>query len=117
MTRVKVVVERVRDKIGKHRAKRRAEMIETRMRWSEEACKRHWLTRWFCGLPARPYTRAEALAALSQRASPYVGSPLDLANLEGRGALRICDALETAEAEGLPLKLTAEEVRTLRGWL
>jgi hypothetical protein len=36
---------------------------------------------------------------------------------QGADALAICSALETAEAEGLPLKLTAEEVRTLRSWL
>jgi hypothetical protein len=111
------MIKLVRDRVGAHRAKRRAEMIENRMRWSEEACKRHWLTRWFCDLPARPYTRAEALETLSRSESPYVGSPLDLASREGGRALRICDAIETADCEGLPLKLTAEEVRTLRSWL
>lgn len=101
------LVKTVRANVAKTREVEMAKSIQHKIDWSTQASQSNWFMRWLFSLPSRPFTREEAAA----RIDPMWNA------LTGYRVSQICDALETALANGLPLKLTAAEVTELRKWL
>lgn len=109
----KDMIQTVRINVAKARTEKRKDYIDGRIEWSRESSQKSWLTRWAWGLPDHEYTPEEAEASYSKD-----WMSLDtIVNWTGADVIKICNALETALANGLPLKLTAAEVCELRKWL
>lgn len=104
----------IRDNISKYRANREEKLIQGRIKWSEEACKRNWPVRFIYSLPSKPFTPILALDSLQQDG---MFSPLIDCKIAGWKALDLCDAVEAAQDLGLPLKLSVEDVNLLNSWL
>lgn len=99
----------IRENVRLAREKSRESWIQGRINWSRERSQENWLSRLVFRSPNREYTREEAIASF--------GDVLNEVNWKGHKALEICDAIQTANANGLPLRLTVAEVAELRKWL
>lgn len=100
----------VRKNVTSARTAQRVKYAEQKVAWSTKASKQNYFVRWLFGLPSRPYTFTEALDRLPD-------STNGLSSMIGWDAMHICDAIQTANANSLPLRLTVDEVVELRKWL
>lgn len=101
------LIKTVRDNVQQARTCRKNKLIQAEIDWSTQASQRSRLVRWFYGLPNKPWTAKEA----EDKILWY------LVDTVGFDAIDICDALQTAEKNGLQLRLTVQQVTELRLWL
>jgi hypothetical protein len=111
----------IRDKVKAIRHIREEQLIQNKIDWSTTASKRSWLSKVLWSLPDKPWTREEALAQLEHIDSTWpgvlLGAPIDWAREYASGILDLCEAVESAENLGLPLKLSVDYVVILNSWL
>jgi hypothetical protein len=108
-------LQTIRSAVLHFRESKKESLIRSRVRWSEQTCKRNWLTRFLYRLPNKPFTPLLALDSLQQESGCF--SPLIDCEIAGWKALDLCDAVEAAQDLGLPLKLSVEDVNLLNSWL
>jgi hypothetical protein len=107
-------LETIRQNIINYRTSRQEKVVDNRIKWSEEACKKNWFVRFIYGLPNKPFTAELALDSLQQDG---VFSVLIDCQIAGWKAIELCDAVESAQNLGLPLVLKPEDVSLLSSWL
>jgi hypothetical protein len=108
-------LQTIRNQICTERKKREEQLIQNKIDWSTTASKRNRLSRFIWSLPVKPWTREEALERLET--VDGWSAPIDWAREFNSGVIDLCDAVETAQNLGLPLKLSVEDVNLLNSWL